>query len=401
MLDGKKILIGVCGSIAAYKIAILIRLLKKHGAAVRVIMTPSALDFITPLTLSTLSQNPVLTKFHDEKSGEWQSHVELGLWADLFLVAPASANTLSKMSHGICDNLLLATYLSARCPVYVAPAMDVDMYQHPSTQKNIDTLTSFGINIIKAPYGELASGLTGEGRMTEPEDLLVILEQHFKKKEEFKDLSILITAGPTQEKIDPVRFISNWSSGKMGYALANELAGRGAKVSLVSGPSPLKIHHPDIHLISVTSADEMFNACNSLFEQTDIAIFAAAVADYRPARTELKKIKKTEEEISIRLKKNPDIAGVLGKKKKKNQIFVGFALETDNEFENATLKLNEKNFDFIILNSMRDEGAGFSSDTNKITILDKSGESKNFSLKQKDLVAKDIVDFLLTKLHVA
>ena len=401
MLDGKKILIGVCGSIAAYKIAILIRLLKKHGAAVRVIMTPSALDFITPLTLSTLSQNPVLTKFHDEKLGEWQSHVELGLWADLFLVAPASTSTLSKMSHGICDNLLLATYLSARCPVYVAPAMDVDMYQHPSTQKNIDTLTSFGINIIKAPYGELASGLTGEGRMTEPEDLLVILEQHFKKKEEFKDLSILITAGPTQEKIDPVRFISNWSSGKMGYALANELAGRGAKVSLVSGPSPLKIHHPDIHLISVTSADEMFNACNSLYEQTDIAIFAAAVADYRPARTELKKIKKTEEEISIRLKKNPDIAGVLGKKKKKNQIFVGFALETDNEFENATLKLNEKNFDFIILNSMRDEGAGFSSDTNKITILDKSGESKNFSLKQKDLVAKDIVDFLLTKLHVA
>jgi phosphopantothenoylcysteine decarboxylase/phosphopantothenate--cysteine ligase len=401
MLDGKKILIGVSGSIAAYKIAILIRLLKKQGAEVRVIMTTSALDFITPLTLSTLSQNPVFSKFHDEKSGEWHSHVELGLWADLFLVAPASANTLSKMAHGICDNLLLATYLSARCPVYVAPAMDVDMYQHPSTRKNIETLASYGNFIIKAPYGELASGLTGEGRMTEPEDLLVILEQHFKKKEDFKDLSILITAGPTQEKIDPVRFISNWSSGKMGYALANELAGRGARVNLISGPSPQKTHHPGIHLISVTSAQEMFKACNSLYDQTDIAIFAAAVADYRPSRTELKKIKKTEEEISLRLKKNPDIAGELGKKKKKNQINVGFALETDNEFQNAALKLNEKNFDFIILNSMRDEGAGFSWDTNKITILDKSGERKNFSLKQKDLVAKDIVDFLFNKLHVA
>jgi phosphopantothenoylcysteine decarboxylase/phosphopantothenate--cysteine ligase len=401
MLNGKKILIGVCGSIAAYKIAILIRLLKKEGAEVRVIMTSSALDFITPLTLSALSQNPVLTEFHEEKTGTWHSHVELGLWADLFMVAPASANTISKMAHGTCDNLLLATYLSARCPVYVAPAMDLDMYQHPSTRQNIETLASFGNHIIKAPYGKLASGLTGEGRMTEPEDLLDIIQHHFKKKEEFKGKSVLITAGPTQEKLDPVRFISNHSSGKMGYALARELAGRGANVNLVSGPTDLKIDHPAINLIGVISADEMFNTCNSLYDKSDIAIFAAAVSDYRPSKSEPEKIKKSGEEISIRLKKNPDIAGELGKKKKKNQINVGFALETNNEFEHAALKLNEKNFDFIVLNSLRDDGAGFSSDTNKITILDETGRIKNFSLKQKDLVAKDIVDFLLTKLYAS
>lgn len=401
MLNGKKILIGVCGSIAAYKIAILVRLLKKQGAEVKVIMTTSALDFITPLTLSTLSRNPVLTEFHDKKTGAWNSHVELGLWADLFLIAPASANTLSKMAHGICDNLLLATYLSARCPVYVAPAMDVDMYHHPSTQQNIKTLTSYGNLIIHAPYGELASGLTGEGRMTEPEDLLENLQNHFKKKQQFKDFSVLITAGPTQEKLDPVRFISNYSSGKMGYTLALELANRGASVNLVSGPTNLKIQHPAIHLIRITSAGEMFEACESLYDNSRIAIFAAAVADYRPSQPALKKTKKTGGEISVRLTKNPDIAGELGKRKKNNQINVGFALETDNEFEHATLKLKEKNFDFIVLNSLRDKGAGFSSDTNKITILDENGKSKDFPLKHKNLVAIDIIDYLLTKLNVS
>jgi phosphopantothenoylcysteine decarboxylase/phosphopantothenate--cysteine ligase len=401
MLDGKKILLGVCGSIAAYKIAILIRLLKKQGAEARVIMTPSALEFITPLTLSTLSQNPVLTEFHVDKTGEWHSHVDLGLWADLFLIAPASANTLSKMAHGICDNLLLATYLSARCPVYVAPAMDVDMYQHPSTRENLDKLASYGNHIINATYGELASGLTGVGRMTEPEDLLEIIQQYFKKKEDFKDISVLITAGPTQENIDPVRYISNHSSGKMGYALAIELAERGAKVNLVSGPTYQKINHPRINRIQVTSADDMFQACNSLYDQMDVAIFAAAVADYRPSQPALLKIKKTEKEMTIRLEKNPDIAGELGKKKKKNQINVGFALETDNEFQNAALKLHEKNFNFIVLNSMKDEGAGFSSDTNKISILDGAGAIKPFSLKQKKLVARDIVDFLLNKIYAS
>jgi phosphopantothenoylcysteine decarboxylase/phosphopantothenate--cysteine ligase len=401
MLNGKKILIGICGSIAAYKIAILIRLLKKQGAEVKVIMTASAHDFITPLTLSTLSLNPVLTGFHNEKTGVWNSHVQLGLWADLFLIAPASANTLSKMAHGTCDNLLLATYLSARCPVFIAPAMDVDMYQHPATRESIKTLTSYGNHIIRAPYGELASGLTGEGRMTEPEDLLVILQNHFKKKEGLTGLSVLVTAGPTQEKLDPVRFISNYSSGKMGYALALELAGRGAAVNLVSGPTHLKIQHPGINLIKITSAGEMFDACKSLYDHVHIAIFAAAVADYRPSEAAFKKIKKKEEEISVRLIKNPDIAGELGKMKKNNQINIGFALETDNESEHAALKLKEKNFDFIVLNSLQDEGAGFSSDTNKITILDENGKSRNFPLKQKDLVAKDIVDYLLTKLNVS
>lgn len=399
MLNGKKILIGVCGSIAAYKIAILIRLLKKQRAEVRVIMTASALDFITPLTLSTLSQNPVLTEFHEDKTGAWNSHVDLGLWADLFLIAPASANTLSKMAHGICDNLLLATYLSARCPVYLAPAMDADMYQHPTTLENLERLASYGNLVIKAPYGDLASGLTGEGRMAEPENLIEILLQHFKKKEDFKDLSVMITAGPTQERIDPVRFISNYSSGKMGYSLAIELAERGARVNLVSGPTHQKISHPQINMIHVNSAIDMYQACKTLYDQTDIAIFSAAVADYRPSRPARKKIKKTGQEISIRLEKNPDIALELGKKKKKNQINVGFALETDNEIQNASLKLNEKNFDFIILNSMKDSGAGFSSDTNKITILDGGGEINHFPLKQKNLVAKDIVDFLLNKLH--
>jgi len=401
MLNGKKILIGVCGSIAAYKIAILIRILKKEGAEIRVLMTHSARDFITPLTLATLSQNPVLTEFHDDRTGVWHSHVELGLWADLYLIAPASANTISKMVHGLCDNLLLATYLSARCPVMIVPAMDVDMYRHPTIHQNLNYLSSIGNTIIEAPYGELASGLTGEGRMEEPENLAKVLIQHFKKKVELNGLSALITAGPTQERIDPVRYISNYSSGKMGFALAHELAERGASVDLVCGPTNQKVNHERIQEIPVTSALEMFKACRRLYDKSDIAIFAAAVADFRPSTPGTSKIKKSDNKLLIRLEKNPDIAYELGKRKKKKQMNVGFALETDNEIKNATLKLHEKNFDFIILNSMKDAGAGFSSETNKITILDQSGKKKKFPLKHKRLVAKDIVDFLLTKLYAS
>lgn len=399
MLDGKKILIGVCGSIAAYKIAILIRLLKKQRAEVKTIMTTSALDFITPLTLSTLSQNAVLTEFQDKKTGEWNSHIDLGLWADLFLIAPASANTIAKMAHGICDNLLLATYLSARCPVLIAPAMDVDMYRHPATRENLEKLASCGNHLIEAPYGELASGLSGEGRMAEPEELFRILQEHLKKKDDFRGLNVLITAGPTHEKIDPVRFISNYSSGKMGYALATEFALRGATVNLVSGPVHLKLHHDRINIIPVTSAMDMYTQCLELYEATDIAVFSAAVADFKPAAPATRKIKKSAGSPTLVLEKNPDIARELGLQKRKNQINVGFALETDNEIENAALKLKEKNLDFIVLNSMNDKGAGFSSDTNKITILEDSGRKKSYMLKSKTLVAKDIADYLYNRIN--
>ncbi len=399
MLHGKKILIGVCGSIAAYKIAYLIRLLKKEGAEVKVIMTSTARDFITPLTLSTVSQNPVLIKFHDDQTGEWQSHISLGLWADIFLIAPASANTIAKMAHGYCDNLLLATYLSSRCPVFLAPAMDLDMYQHPSTVQNIKILSSYGNHVIKAEHGELASGLTGEGRMSDPENILKILQQHFKKKDDFKGLEILITAGPTVEKIDPVRFISNHSSGKMGYAIARELADRGASVTLISGPTHQTLDHKNVQKIHVTNADEMYDVSKKIYRKTDVAIFSAAVADYKPSNMASQKIKKEAITMDLRLEKNPDIAMELGKLKKNNQINIGFALETNNEIQNATLKLNKKSLDFIILNSIKDKGAGFSTDTNKITILDKEGKRKNYSLKSKELVARDIADYLFTKIN--
>jgi len=401
MLPGKKILIGVCGSIAAYKIAYLIRLLKKERTEVKVIMTNSALDFITPLTLSTLSENPVYTKFQNDLTGEWHSHVDLGLWADIFLIAPASANTIAKMAHGGCDNLLLATYLSSRCPVFVAPAMDLDMYKHPATIQNIKLLSSYGNHIIKAEHGELASGLTGEGRMAEPESILNVLQNHFKKKDDFKGLKILITAGPTQEKIDPVRFISNYSSGKMGYALAHEFADRGANVTLISGPTNQTLDHTNVRKIRVTSAEEMYDVCKKNYKNTDIAVFTAAVADYRPSNPKLQKIKKESNALDLKLRKNPDIALELGKLKKNNQINIGFALETDNEFQNATLKLIKKKLDFIILNSMKDKGAGFTSETNKITIFDKEGNKKNYSLKTKDLVAKDIAEYLLKKINAS
>jgi phosphopantothenoylcysteine decarboxylase/phosphopantothenate--cysteine ligase len=364
-------------------------------------MTASALDFVTPLTFATLSRNPVLTEFHDEKTGEWNSHVDLGIWADLFLIAPASANTISKMSHGFCDNLLTATYLSARCPVYIVPAMDADMYQHPSTIDNLNKLSSYGNKIIDAPYGELASGLQGEGRMAEPEDLLKVVKELFKKKVELKGFSVLVTAGPTQERIDPVRFISNYSSGKMGYALADILADRGAEVNLISGPVNQKISHPRVRVIPVITAIEMYEKCTQLYDQCDIAIFSAAVADYRPAEAHSRKIKKSDLDLMIPLKRNPDIAYELGKMKKKNQINIGFALETDNEIANAALKLNEKNFDFIVLNSLKDPEAGFTSDKNKITIIDRSGKKKKFPLKSKVLVAEDIVDFLVKKLNAS
>jgi phosphopantothenoylcysteine decarboxylase/phosphopantothenate--cysteine ligase len=399
MLRGKKILIGVCGSIAAYKIAILTRLLKKEDAEVQIIMTDSALDFITPLTLSTLSKNPVFKDFQADSSGEWNSHVELGLWADLFIIAPASANTIAKMANGICDNLLLAVYLSARCPVYVAPAMDLDMYQHPATLNNIDLLQSYGNSIISAEHGELASGLIGEGRMAEPESILETIKTHFKKKEKFENLTALVTAGPTYESIDPVRFVGNYSSGKMGYALAQRLAYSGANVKLVSGPVSIEIDHPNIERIDVTNAEEMLKASKKVYKDCHIAIFSAAVSDYKPADVADQKIKKGSESFDLHMKKNPDIAYELGKIKKNNQINVGFALETENEIENASLKLKKKNFDFIVLNSLRDEGAGFSVNTNKVEIIDASGIRKSFGLKPKDEVAKDIIDYLYEKVN--
>jgi len=399
MLRGKKILIGVCGSIAAYKIAILTRLLKKADAEVQIIMTDSALDFITPLTLSTLSKNPVHKDFQANSSGEWNSHVDLGLWADLFIIAPASANTIAKMANGISDNLLLAVYLSARCPVYVAPAMDLDMYQHPATLNNIDQLQSFGNSIISSEHGELASGLVGEGRMAEPESILAVINTHFKKKEKFENLTALVTAGPTYESIDPVRFVGNYSSGKMGYALAQRLAYSGANVKLVSGPVSIEIDHPNIERIDVTNAEEMLSASKKVYKDCHIAIFSAAVSDYKPADIAAQKIKKESESFNLQMKKNPDIAYELGKIKKKNQINVGFALETENEIENASLKLKKKNFDFIVMNSLRDEGAGFSVNTNKVEIIDASGIRKSFGLKPKDEVAKDIIDYLYEKIN--
>ena len=399
MLRGRKILLGVCGSIAAYKTAFLTRLLIKEGAEVKILMTNSALDFITPLTLSTLSRNPVYKDFQDGASGEWNSHVDLGLWADMFVIAPASANTIAKMANGHCDNLLLATYLSARCPVYVAPAMDLDMYQHAATLNNLERLKSFGNTIIPAEHGELASGLIGEGRMAEPETILEIIKDHFKKREKFKDLKVLVTAGPTYESIDPVRFIGNYSSGKMGFAIAQELAFNGAEVVLISGPVKMEIDHPSIERINVTHAEEMLTAAKKVYKNCQIAIFSAAVSDYRPADIAPQKIKKGSEGFNLQMKKNPDIAYELGKIKKNNQINVGFALETENEIENASLKLKKKNFDFIVLNSLRDEGAGFAVNTNKVEIIDASGMRKSYGLKSKEEVAKDIVDYLYDKIN--
>ncbi len=387
----KNILLGVTGGIAAYKAAILVRLLVKTGCNVKVIMSETAKNFITPLTLATLSKNPILVDFFDPENGNWNSHVDLGLWADAYVIAPATANSIAKMTTGVADNLLLTTYLSARCPVFFAPTMDLDMYKHPATQKNIDTLIKRGNICIEAETGELASGLEGKGRMAEPENIVKNIANFFNKKQDFNGKSVLITAGPTHEHIDPVRFIGNYSSGKMGYTIAEEFAQQGANVNLISGKVNLTTSNKNINKIDVISAKDMFEATKKHFNDADIIIFAAAVADYTPINVATEKIKKKSDELNIKLKKTTDIAKYFGKKKKDNQITVGFALETNNEKENAKEKLRKKNFDFIVLNSLNDKGAGFGFDTNKISIFDKLGNTTNFKLKSKKEVAKDII----------
>lgn len=395
MLTGKKILLGVTGSIAAYKAAVLTRLLVKQSAEVKVILTPSALDFVTPLTLATLSRNPVLTSFQQNETGTWNNHVELGLWADAFLVAPASANTLAKMAHGICDNLLLATYLSSRCPVFLAPAMDLDMLAHPSTQQNLQTLRNNGNHLLTTHVGELASGLIGDGRMAEPEEIVNHLVGFFQSKKKLTGKKALVTAGPTYEALDPVRFIGNHSSGKMGFAIAEALADQGAEVDLVTGPTHERTNRPGITMHPVVSADDMHGVCTALFPKADIAILSAAVADFKPAARSEQKIKKTEGPLTLELTRTPDIAAELGRQKKSGQVLVGFALETENERSNAEKKLVSKNFDFIVLNSLNDAGAGFGGTTNKIEILSRKNGARQFPLKSKKEVAHDIVDAIL------
>ncbi len=397
-MKGKKILIGITASIAAYKIANLIRLLIKAGAEVQVIITNDAKEFITPLTLSTLSKKPVYSDFVKNDLGEWTNHVELGLWADVFLVAPASANTIAKMANGLCDNLLLATYLSAKCPVLFAPAMDLDMYIHPSTKKNISTLESYGNKLISARHGELASGLIGEGRMAEPEELFLEIDSFLSKKKDLSNKKVLITAGPTYEAIDPVRFIGNHSTGKMGLALALECYNRGAEVSLVCGPNQLNLKEFPFNTIEVQSSTEMYNACIELFEHTNIAIMSAAVADYKVAEVASQKIKKKDETLHLELTKTIDILSSLGKLKKK-QLLVGFALETENEKSNAADKLVRKNADMIVLNSLNDKGAGFGGDTNKISIIHKDKHVIDFDLKNKKEVAVDIINEIVSLMN--
>ena len=400
VLNGKNILLGVTGGIAAYKTAFLVRLLVKKVANVKVVMTDAAKEFVTPLTLATLSKNEVFSSFTDEKDEnsfkepQWNNHVELALWADFFLIAPATANTLSKMANGACDNLLLACYLSAKCPVYYAPAMDLDMHQHPSTAETFKKLESFGNIQIPAAFGELASGLVGQGRMAEPEEIVSFLENDLLKKLPLRGKKFLITAGPTYEAIDPVRFIGNHSSGKMGYAIAEAAASLGAEVVLISGPSALKLENDFVKIIRVTSAEEMYNAAHEYFDICDVAILSAAVADYRPSEVASQKIKKKTEDLTLRLTKTKDTLASLGEIKK-DQFLVGFALETENEEENAKLKLKKKNLDLIVLNSLRDKGAGFQTDTNKITLITKDNKVLPFPVKPKKEVAKDILEYII------
>ncbi len=397
MIKGKKILLGITGSIAAYKAIYLVRLLIKSGAEVKVVMTPSAKDFVSTLTLSTLSHNPVLVDLFDEQS--WANHVMLGRWADLMLIAPLSCNSLSKMAYGQCDNLLLATYLSATCPIVVAPAMDEDMWRHPATQQNLQRLQSFGNTIIPVDHGELASGLFGDGRMAEPEAITRFVEENLFSEQSLRGKKALVTAGPTYEAIDPVRFIGNHSSGKMGIAIAKELSRRGADVSLVLGPTSQNVADNGIRLITVKSAEEMYNACHEVFGKADLAVMSAAVADYTPVNKAAQKIKKAENNLTLELTKTKDILKSLGEIKTKNQVLVGFALETINEREYARQKLVEKNADIIVLNSLNDSGAGFGHDTNKITIFKKSGDEIQFDTKSKDEVAKDIVDVIINSFY--
>ncbi len=395
MLKGKKVVVAVTGSIAAYKSALIVRQLIKSGAEVKVVMTASSHDFITPLTLSTLSKNPVYSEFTSSKeSGTWNNHVELGLWADLVLVAPATANSLSKMASGESDNFLMAVYLSAKCPVYIAPAMDLDMYKHPSTKENIEKLVSFGNIIIYPGSGELASGLEGEGRLAEPEEIIEFITQDLRAKQPLFGKKILVTAGPTHEALDPVRYLGNGSTGKMGFSLAKKASELGAEVTLISGPVSLATPNPSIERINVISAHEMFEAVTAQYEHQHIVIMAAAVADYTPASFSQSKMKKKDGELSIELKRTQDILAHLGQHKK-NQILVGFALETNNERENAQGKLERKNLDFIVLNSLNDEGAGFAGESNKVSILSKNNKSIDFELKSKEDVSVDILNYLI------
>lgn len=397
MLEGKKILLGITGSIAAYKSVHLVRLLVKAGAEVKVVMTPAAKDFVTPLTLSTLSRNLVLSELFDEQS--WTNHVMLGRWADIMLIAPLSCNTLAKMAHGQCDNLLLATYLSATCPVVVAPAMDEDMWHHPSTAKNLQLLETFGNTVIPVEKGELASGLFGDGRMAEPEHLLHYLTDRLYSSKPLSGRKVLVTAGPTYEAIDPVRFIGNHSSGKMGVAIAKELYRRGAEVTLVAGPMHTPFSENGIRLIKVTSAAEMYNACQDVFRTADLAVMSAAVADYTPVQKAPEKIKKKEDVFHLELTKTKDILKSLGEIKRKEQVLVGFALETTDERNYALGKLEAKNADMIVLNSLNDAGAGFGLDTNKVTIFQRDGKETKFDTKSKEAVAKDIVDTIITSYY--
>ncbi len=396
VLSGKKILLGVSGGIAAYKTAHLVRLFIKAGAQVQVVMTPASKDFVTPLTLSTLSKNSVYSSFLDEdqENGVWNNHVELALWADYMIIAPATANTLSKMANGNCDNLLIATYLSSKCPVYFAPAMDLDMYKHPSTLDSFHKLKQFGNTIIPAESGELASGLSGEGRMAEPENIIDYIEKDITSKLPLVGKKILITAGPTYEAIDPVRFIGNHSSGKMGFDIAKKAAQSGAQVVLVTGPTHLNVNHSLITLVRVKSAQDMYEACFSYFENVDVAIAAAAVADYRPKNVAQQKIKKDDTTFIIELEKTKDILASLGKVKK-NQFLIGFALETENEIEHAKLKIQKKNLDLIVLNSLNDKGAGFGHDTNKVTFIDRNFSIESMDLKSKEEVAQDIINKII------
>lgn len=394
MMKGKKIVLGITGSIAAYKAAVLTRGLIKKGAEVQIVITPAGKEFITPITLSALTSKPVISEFFSQRDGTWHSHVDLGLWADAMVIAPATASTIGKMAHGVADNMLVTTYLSMKAPVFVAPAMDLDMFAHPSTQHNLDILRSYGNHIIEPAAGELASHLVGKGRMEEPEKIIEVLEAFFSRQEDLKGKRVLITAGPTYEKIDPVRFIGNYSSGKMGYALAEVCAGRGAEVTLVSGPVNLQAVHPNIRRVDVESAEEMYRASVEAFPQADAAILCAAVADFTPEVVAGTKIKREKEDLVLRLKPTHDIAAELGRMKRDGQKLVGFALETNDELKHAQDKMARKNLDFIVLNSLNDKGAGFRCDTNKITIVEPQGATP-YPLKNKQEVAADIIDKLV------
>ncbi len=398
MLKGKNILIGVTGSIAAYKIPLLVRLLVKAHAEVKVVMTPCATDFVTPLTLSTLSQHPILIEPYNKTDGSWNSHVDWGRWADLFLIAPLSANTLAKMAAGIADNMLTTTYLAAKCPVLFAPAMDLDMYYHPTTHRNVETLLLFGNLLIAPREGELASGLVGAGRMEEPEEIYLRILHFFEHSKDLQGKQVMISAGPTFEAIDPVRYIGNYSSGKMGYALAEEAARRGAEVTLVSGPVQLRANHPNIKTVNVTSAAQMTEACLTAFEQADIGIMSAAVADYTISRPEAQKIKKRETEITLKLTRTTDILATLGTHKQPQQFLVGFALETENETAHARQKMHNKNLDLIVLNSLNDHGAGFGFDTNRVTIIHKNDDTVVTELLSKAQIATIIINQIMDKI---